>query len=381
MLDNANNSAIADRKQRRRLWWSLVLFDSRIAEMTDSKLATLLPTWDCKVPLSVNDSTLRNDMKNPPIEFEITSEALFAVMRSQIGDFVRHTASHLDFINPMMKSFVKLSAMAHDSEHDQLVAFEARIETKYITRCDAQNPLHFMTIWWARISLAKIRFAHYLSTRASDPDQETTEERDEGLRRARDMLECDTALMESSSITGYRWLIYLHFPFPAYVHLAQDLKQRPLSDHADRAWEVMSANCEARFMGLEQKDNPMETKPNNPFFAIFAGLVLQAWTVREAASMQFDTPMIVTRIKQKMDHMKERAAVLRSQLPDPEGTNPNALELVDRGNFYPLHGQYDPMNMGVEPFPMAPTQVSMGFESTQWDWSAPNWSALSGRGW
>ncbi|CAE7186311.1 hypothetical protein PTNB73_06510 [Pyrenophora teres f. teres] len=366
---------------RRRLWWSLVLFDSRIAEMTDSRLATLLPTWDCKVPLSVNDSALRNDMKNRPIEFEITSEAVFAVTRCRIGNYIRHSASHLDFVNPTMKYLAEKSRLAHGLEYGDLVEFEAMIETNYIARCDAQNPLHFMTIWWARVSLAKVQFAHYLSTRATDPDKETTEQRDDGLRRACDMLECDTALMESPSITGYRWLIYLHFPFPAYIHLAQDLKQRPFSGHASRAWEVMSANCEVRLMGLEQKDNPMETKPNNPFFSIFAGLILQAWASREATLVQLDMPIIVAQIKQRMDHMNERAAALRDQLPVPEDANSNGPVLADQGSFYPLYSQHDPMNMGMEPFPMPPTQDSIGFESTQWNWSAPNWSAMPYRGW
>ncbi|KAA8618101.1 C6 transcription factor [Pyrenophora tritici-repentis] len=366
---------------RRRLWWSLVLFDSRIAELTDPRLATLLPTWDCKVPLSVNDSALRKDIKNPPVEFEITSEALFAVTRCRIGNYIRHSASHLDFVNPSMKYFAEKSMLAHGLEHHDLATFEAMIETRCLARCDAQNPLHFMTIWWTRYSLAKIRFANYLSTRAPEPEEEATEQRDEGLRHACNMLECDTALMQPSKITGYRWLIYLHFPFPAYVHLARDLKQRPLSDHASRAWEVMSANCEARFMGLEHKDNPMENRPNNPFFSIFAGLILQAWAAREAAPGQSETPTIVARIKQRMDHMEERAAALRDQLPVTEDINPNAPVLADQDSLYPLHGQYDQMNMGMEPFPIAPTHDSIGFESTQWNWSAPNWSAMPGQGW
>ncbi|RMZ68167.1 C6 transcription factor [Pyrenophora seminiperda CCB06] len=374
---------VLEAELRRRLWWSLVLFDSRIAEKTESRLSTLLPTWDCKVPLSVNDSTLQKDMKTPPIEFEITSEAMFAVTRSQISDFIRHSTFHLDFINPIMKSLAKGSLTAHGSEHDELVAFETRIETKYLARCDAQNPLHFMTILWARVSLAKIRFAHYLSTRGPNPDQETSEERDKGLSYARDMLECDTAIMESSSTKGYRWFMNLHFPFPAYIHLVWDLKQRPLSDDANRAWEVMSANSEARFLGLEHKHSPMVTTPNNPFFSIFAGIVLQAWAAREAISVQSDPPMIVTRVKQQMDHMKERAAAPQCQLWMSEGTSLNAPVLVDQGNFYPLpvHGQHEPMDMSIGSFSVAPTQVPADFGSSQWDWSTHHWGAMFGQGW
>jgi hypothetical protein len=43
-------------EMRRRLWWSLVLFDSRISEMANDRTTTLIPTWDCRIPLNVNDS-------------------------------------------------------------------------------------------------------------------------------------------------------------------------------------------------------------------------------------------------------------------------------------------------------------------------------------
>lgn len=61
---------------RRRLWWSLILFDARISEMTEFKLGQLLPTWDCRVPLNANDHDFRVGMKTPPDVHGFTSEAM-----------------------------------------------------------------------------------------------------------------------------------------------------------------------------------------------------------------------------------------------------------------------------------------------------------------
>ncbi|KAF3893827.1 hypothetical protein GTR04_4399 [Trichophyton interdigitale] len=45
---------------RRRLWWSHVVFDKRISEMSDYGTTPLNPSWDCRIHLNVNDSELRS---------------------------------------------------------------------------------------------------------------------------------------------------------------------------------------------------------------------------------------------------------------------------------------------------------------------------------
>lgn len=55
--NEASNATCAalEAEMRRRLWWSLVIFDNRICEMFDYRKATLAPTWDCHVPLNLSD--------------------------------------------------------------------------------------------------------------------------------------------------------------------------------------------------------------------------------------------------------------------------------------------------------------------------------------
>jgi hypothetical protein len=45
------------------------------------------------------------------------------------------------------------------------------------------------------------------------------------------------------------WTAWFQFPFPAYVHIIQDLRKRPLSIHAEQAWTKLSENYEARRLG------------------------------------------------------------------------------------------------------------------------------------
>ncbi len=67
---------------------------------------------------------------------------------------------------------------------------------------------------------------------------------------------------------GYLWLIQFRFPFIAYVQLLQSLKKRPMEGYAEKAWEIMSDNYAARFMGPGQVERAL--------FIVFSRNVLQA---------------------------------------------------------------------------------------------------------
>ncbi|KAF1847689.1 uncharacterized protein K460DRAFT_384014 [Cucurbitaria berberidis CBS 394.84] len=379
---------VLEAELRRRLWWSLVLFDARVSEMTEFKLGMLLPTWDCKVPLNVNDFDLRSEMKHPPAVYGQSSEALFAVVRSEVGDFTRNSSFHLDFINPALKAIARRSLIQPSSDEDELNALERVVEDKYLSSCDPGNPLHFMTIWTARGYVAKSRFVQHLSAGSASMDNQTDIQRDAGLSYALKMLECDTKLMEADSIKGYRWFIYLQFPFPAYVHIVQELRQRPLRRDAAKCWEIMSNNALARFMDLEKIDNPMDRK-DNPFFKIFAGVVLQAWVAREAATAQLGPPevppQIVSMIQKRLEYL-DMDAQDKHTVPHEHGivtaiNNPLAPVTVDFGGFESFYGVNSEGITSSGPFPNDPAQTSLGFEGNQWGWNTPNWNSMLGHGW
>ena len=130
----------------RRLWWSLVLFDTRICELAISKSILLIPTWDCRTPLNVNDFDLQQEMKNAPAVRAQSTEAHFAVVRSEMGDYVRNSAFHLDFVDPALKAIAKDVQQGPIPEGGELVALESIIEDKYLRFCNPENSLHFMTV-------------------------------------------------------------------------------------------------------------------------------------------------------------------------------------------------------------------------------------------
>ncbi|KAL2801795.1 hypothetical protein BJX63DRAFT_150698 [Aspergillus granulosus] len=278
-------------EMRRRLWWALVLFDTRIGEMADYRTTNLTPLWDCKIPLNVNDSDLRPEMTTAPSVQGKSSEALFAVLRSELGDLLRNSSAHLDFTCPALNIVTRKSNSG--SGVSEIDSWEPILEEKYLRFCDPENPLHFMTMWMTRGSLAKCRLINHYSKHA--PGHLTDAQRDAASPHALRMLECDTVILNSPNARRYFWFMHFHFPFPAYLHLLQDLRRRPLGTHAQQAWAMMSNNFEARADCLRY------VSPNLLFKTIIS-IVFHAWEVTDSALRQSghspETPKIVSIMKQ-----------------------------------------------------------------------------------
>ncbi|KAI5456481.1 hypothetical protein BGZ63DRAFT_429127 [Mariannaea sp. PMI_226] len=287
--------SILDSELRRRLWWSLVLFDTRVTEKADHKSAELSPTWDCKLPSNIYDSDLWPEMKDAPREETKSTEAVFAVVRYEIANFMRHAPFYLDFSNPALKSIARNTAT---SEGSTVLALERTIEDKYLKFCDPENPLHFMTMWKTRAQLAQLKLLEHYSSCFSSPATITESQSDALIGYAFQMLQSDTKLTASPLTKGYHWMLRLYFPLPAYLHIFQDLRRRPFSNLASQAWEIVSESHQARF----EAEGSRET-PYNPLYKFFVSIVLQAWEARSVVLEQrgepFSVPGIVADIKRR----------------------------------------------------------------------------------
>lgn len=363
---------VFEAEMRRRLWWAMVLYDSRISEMTDYKTTQLIPTWDCKIPVNVNDFDLRPEMTKRPSDQEAPTEALFAVVRGAIGNFIRHNALHLDFINPMLKHVARATQHVFDPYDDNLNGLENIIENRHLKHCNLENPFHYMTIWWARNYLAKYRFFLHCSQHSRSPDHQTTLQRDAILSYALRMLECDTALMSSPLTKPYRWLIQFHFPFPAYVRIVQELRLRPIGAHADKAWEVMNAHYAVRFTDLEASAHLL--------FKMFASTILQAWAARHAALFGQDDAdgarRMINDIKKKLGQPSPPSvAVDQAGLAAQGDSTQVGMAMLTSGVQQPDSDTQDSFTC------FDPSLAELNADHLDVDWAGVDWSVFSGMGW
>lgn len=271
---NNNKSTALEAEMRRRLWWSHVIFDNRICEIDDYKSTSLTPMWNCKMPINLNDADIRPEIKESNLQGHIEpTEAVFVVVRCELHDFLRRSNFHLDFTNPYLKT----------SESISLDELERMIEERYLKLCNPDIPLHYMTIWTTRGFLAKLRMLGYFSASGRAQNSPTEADRDLAASYALSMVECDTRLCSSSLTKGYRWLIESSFPFAGYVHLIQELRQRPLIEYAMKTWKVLNDNFAAHDVN-EERDS------GHPFFMLVGRGILPAWNERQAALARIGKP-------------------------------------------------------------------------------------------
>lgn len=364
-------------EMRRRLWWSLIIFDTRICEISDYKTASLTPTWDCRVPLNVSDFELQPGIETPPAANNRPTEMLFAVVRSELADFVRRSAFHLDFTNPLFNTMALRSPTMDEGE--QVLALEKTIEEKYLASCNPENPLHFMTIWTMRSYLAKIRLLQHCSQYSKTSVEQTDSQRNVGISHALRMVECDTHLMTSPLTKGYLWLVHFHFPFPAYIHLLQNLKSKPVQEHTDHAWEVMSNNYEVRLM--DAKDDEF------PVLMVFGRIVLEAWAPREEVARQQQTalvpPRIVSSVRDGLMQMRLKFGQ-DAETVQPGGTSdlnadnlsmPMQMDFNVPGVVYGAEGQV-PTSLEPWGYPEPPRPSSMDMGTNRFLSNMMLWNSL-----
>lgn len=402
-------------EMRRRLWWALVLFDTRICEMAGYQTSILSPIWNCKVPLNVNDFELQPEMREPPIVQETSTEALFVVVRSAMAEHVRQCAYHLDFVNPALKPLAKNMPRGKSLDESELASVENMVEEKYLRNLNPENALHFMTIWTARAYLAKAKLYEHFSRVARAPSLQTNALRDDAMMQALCMLECETIIRNSPLIQGYQWYLHIYFPFLAYVHILQDLERRPRSLHSERAWQVMCDNYDACFhtavlsqmMAFTKSDIPphikkmgppvprMYSADKSPFFTMFSRIVFRAWKARQEskAGDELPKPRIVSELELRIGKLSPEAqAAVTAQLGDSFEQQPDLSKLMmpwgsmDPGTD-PSTGAQGISNLWLGPWqdfpaqPEQPEQPPVNVDLNEMTWNNMDWNSVQGFNW
>ena len=299
-------------------------------------------------------------MKSPPSAYEVPTESIFAVIRAELGHFVQHSLFHLDFTNPSLKPIAK-----GQNTINELNALEKTINDRYLRSCNPETPLHYMTIWTVRSQVAKHRLIETYSKFLRSPQQQTDTQRDAAISYAIGMLQCDTNLMTSPLTRRYIWMIEANFPFPAYVHILQALRKRPLEEHAEHFWTVLSDNYDARRF-LKEKDSA------NPLFKMFSRVVLQAWAAREAVLKvdPMQMPDIVSDIKGKVMELTPNA---HDQLMG----QPSSVSMSGDDYSMPMNFGFFGDGMPEQGAINMSGQAPMDVDVSQLDWTMIDWNLMN----
>ncbi|KAL2261134.1 hypothetical protein VTK26DRAFT_4646 [Humicola hyalothermophila] len=292
-------------EQRRRLWWQIVIFDKRIAEITGSSITGFSScNADTRMPTNINDADLNVHAKEMPAAYPGATEMIFCLTRVELTvaaspDNVRRTVTTPGG-KPLHKPVVQFSpspaspdVVTHCANQllpDDLMAFCAYMENVYLVHCDHTIPLHHFTWLMTRQAICKLRIIDFLCRTSANGDQVDENERENYFMEALHMVEYDNIIQSSEKLQGFRWYTYAHFPLPAYLCLVSELRHRTTGQLCERAWDVMIENHERR--GL------LRRHMRNPLHIAFGHYFLKAWDAREAAELQLGRVLPVPKIVQ-----------------------------------------------------------------------------------
>lgn len=324
-------------EQRRRLWWQIVIFDKRIAEITGSTVTALASCVnDTRMPLNINDADLNVHAKGPPSPYAGPTEMIFCLTRIELTvaaspDNIRRAVTtpggrplHKPMVHysPSASSPDVVSHVANQSLPGDLVAFCSYVDNVYLKQCDPKIPLHYFTLLMTRQALCKLRIIEFLC-RTANTDNLDQNERDNYFMEALRMVEYDNIIQSSDMLQGFRWYTYAHFPLPAYLCLVSELRHRTTGELCERAWDVMIENHERR--GLLRRLN------RNPLHIAFGRYFVKAWDAREAAELQLGrslpTPKVV---------MLLRNTLAKTKRPGQPAVTPNGANMGVGGQHIPV---------------------------------------------
>lgn len=275
-----------DAEMRRRVWWQIVLLDTRAAEVSGAGTSTLGCGWNTKFPLNVSESELTPEAEVLPQGHEHATDMIFCLVRCEIAEFLRQIRAKAniegrwsEFSNPCVSLLDKLAAID---------AFEKHLQTTYLVHCDHRTTVHALARHYAIQSIAKMKIVAYgaLSPRSRQDHPSVSDERHDRLMQVCiEAIEAYHQCVANRSLMRFAWFLAGNVPFLAYVHLLSDLRNRPKGDLVERAWEVVTSRNDVfgrpeslKGFGrrlLEAKDGTLQTA--------FAELVVRAWDARQAA--------------------------------------------------------------------------------------------------
>jgi hypothetical protein len=335
-------------EMRRRLWWQIILLDSRVGELSGAGPSLHMHMWTTKLPSNVNDSSLFPDMREPPVEHPGVTEMLFVLQKYEIAQFVHHT---------------KRACGPTDHKDGMIDSFEEMLENKYLKYCDAQVPMHHISMLMAKIGMCRLRIGprhpHLLSVKGNDLSDE---EKEKLFILSLTMLENHHQMMCAKNLVRFLWHIYTNFPFPAHVYILCALRYRTTGGLADRAWQQMSDNFDRRY----KSDMKGRVKRGSQLQMALANLTLKAWDAREAALQVFQpctpTPKFILGMREELASRKSPGSTTQSDTPQAPLGDAFGTQLEDAYqwlNQQPLSAQgFDQSGM---PVPMP--------DSSSMDWS------------
>lgn len=233
---------------RRRLWWQICTLDIRTAQDHKSDPCILEHSFNTKLPANNSDVGLDPHMSRYPTGMHERTEMLSSLVQFEMNYFLRQVAFSEKFIQENAYTILPYSRICKAID-----LFQERIQKQYISHCDPNIPLDFMTINLSRLGIEKMRL---IAGKSSNDQRSDTEQLDICIRISQ------TAHRIRAYEKGQKWLWLLEpqLELDALIFLLTFLCGETGGDHGELAWTAANDLYECWKRGPERQSERQWTR-------------------------------------------------------------------------------------------------------------------------
>ncbi len=298
-------------EMRRRLWWQIILLDSKYAIFSGLS-HTLLPTnCDTGPPRNINDADLFPSATEPIHDRDGPTEMIFCLLTAKFAKFLVDT--------PGFEGVVMLPVEDdEDGENtgpteEQLAEYRRGVSVlreelveildKY---CDPRaGPVHVMALTMREHLIERLRELGTPPKELPEWGTEVKSNEDHTFKMAVCAFEHNEADHISTKDKGFSWFSLLHFQLDIFMYMAGQLCRRIEGNLVDRAWHQLN---------VVYSYHPELFDSTNRNYAALAVFVLKAWKKREQYLISRtgqlpDVPFYVWELRRCMPGLDEQEAV------------------------------------------------------------------------
>lgn len=284
-------------EMRRRLWWAIIMVDSKYALYSGLSHSFLPRGWDTKAPKNLNDADIFPSATEPFQDREGPTEMIFCMLTNKFGQFLVETPGFevlalLEEQGSPASANIPEEQLSECRQHVEKLAKDLlEILDKY---CDPMaGPVHQMAITIREHIVRKFEELLKTPKHQQEWSGEVQTQKDNTFKVAVCTLEHNEANYMSAKDKGFMWFSLLHFQLDVFVYVAGQLCHRTEGTLVDRAW---------RQVDVVYTFHPELFETTSKVHAALAVFILKAWRKREetllARTGQIpDTPFYIDKLR------------------------------------------------------------------------------------
>ncbi|KAE8391334.1 fungal-specific transcription factor domain-containing protein [Aspergillus alliaceus] len=230
-------------EMRRRLWWQIYTLDVRMAEDHSSEPSILESTFNTELPSNVGDAGLNPDMSKLPQVQPGRTEMTFTLVRMMFSERFCNNNSY-----PVLSEAHKCKVI------DQ---FKEYIEKQYLSDCDKDVSIDFITLASTRLILVTLKLA------VCRPQKGRIQGKS---RRANYLSACEGVLRHAQTLRRYEkgerwlWLFQTYVEWDALAYLLLSLCMVPSEEPSDAAWNDPDIYRDRRWIHVELRSQALTVR-------------------------------------------------------------------------------------------------------------------------